>query len=74
MSLTYIKNISGPSIEPWGTPHVILHVWEYVPAISTICSLSLKYDTNQFIAIWFSPSAFNLLTNNNNNCLKSNIQ
>ena len=45
MSLTYIKNRSGASIEPWGTPHVILHAWEYVPAISTICSLSLKYDT-----------------------------
>ena len=45
-----MKNRSGPSIEPWGTPHVILLVWEYVPAISTICSQSLKYDTNQFIA------------------------
>ena len=61
MSLSYIKNRRGPSIEPWGTPHVILHAWEYVPAISTICSLSLKYDKKQFIAIWFNPSAFNLL-------------
>ena len=34
MSMTYIKNRSGPSIEPWGTPHIILHAWEYVPAIS----------------------------------------
>ena len=61
MSLTYIKNRSSPSIELWGTPHIILHAWEYVPAISTICFLSLKYDTNQFIAIWFSQSALNLL-------------
>ena len=41
MPLTFRK---GPGIEPWGTPHDILHTWEYVPAISTICSLSLKYD------------------------------
>ena len=44
MSLTYIKQRSGPRIDPWGTPPDILHAWEYVPAISTICSLSLKYD------------------------------
>ena len=37
ISLTYIKNKRGPSIDPWGTPHEIFACEDNVPDTSTSC-------------------------------------
>ena len=42
MSFMYIMNNKGPSIEPWGTPVVILPSSEGVSLYITYCFLSVK--------------------------------
>ena len=42
MSFMYIMNNKGPSIEPWGTPVVILPSSEGAPLYITYCFLSVK--------------------------------
>ena len=41
-SLMYIRNKSGPNIEPWGTPALILAQGELWPLRITLCFLFLK--------------------------------
>ena len=41
-SLMYIINRSGPRIDPWGTPVLIVRMGDYVPPIETNCDLSDK--------------------------------
>ena len=53
MSLTYIKKRSGPSTEPWGTPHTIVSLLETVEPICVDCVLHDKYEENQALIINF---------------------
>ena len=55
ISLTYIRNKRGPSIDPCGTPHVTDLNSEKTPEISTACTLPPKYEINQFTAAWLTP-------------------
>ena len=51
ISLTYIRNRNGPSIDPCGTPHVT-----YLNSEKT---LPPKYESNQFTAAWLTPIVLN---------------
>ena len=42
MSFIWIKNKSGPSIDPCGTPIVITRLSDAVPSISVYCCLFVK--------------------------------
>ena len=50
MSLTYIKKRSGPSTEPWGTPHTIVSLLETVEPICVDCVLHDKYLTSSVLS------------------------
>ena len=47
-SLIYIKNRSGPSMEPWGTPAVTSAQEEDCPLSTALCLLFLKKFDNRF--------------------------
>ena len=39
-------NKRGPNIDPWGTPHVIVLVIDFLSLISTYCFLLARYEQN----------------------------
>ena len=47
-SLIYIKNINGPSIEPWGTPDSTSDQSEAYPFNKTLCFLFLRKSHKKF--------------------------
>ena len=47
-SFIYIKNRSGPSMEPWGTPALTSAQEEVCPLRNTFCFLFLKKSDNRF--------------------------
>ena len=63
MSFTYKRNISGPSIEPCGTPHKRLPGLENSFSIFTKNVLLCKYDFNQAILSLLKPRHYNLSKN-----------
>ena len=54
-SLTYIKNKSGPSTDPWGTPQDTAWVSEFIAPRETNCDLLLKYEVNQSLTTPLTP-------------------
>jgi len=44
LDITYIKNTSGPNIEPRGTPRLSGSCSEHPIALKTVCTLPLNYD------------------------------
>ena len=60
ISLTDIKNIRGPRIEPCFTPHVTVLNSEKTPEISTVCYLPPRYESYYFNAAWPTPIALDL--------------
>ena len=48
-SFIYIKESSGPRIEPWGTPASTLTHVEFWPFRNTLCFLSLSYPLPHFV-------------------------
>ena len=55
-----MKNRRGPSIDPCGTPHVTDLNSEKNQEFLHICTLPPNYESIQFTAAWFTPSALNL--------------
>ena len=46
MSLMYVRNISGPSTVPWGTPERTGASPDDLPSTITLCVLFVKYAVN----------------------------
>ena len=59
-SFIYIKNRSGPSMEPCGTPALTLAQEEVYPLRTTLCFLFLKKFDNRFKRLPDMPSCFSL--------------
>ena len=62
-SLRNMRYNRGPSIEPWGTPELIVESLELWPFNDVNCFLSAKYDSNQLKATPFIPYQLNFLSN-----------
>ena len=58
ISLIYIKNSSGPSTDPWGTPLVTLVHAEALPLMTTLCFLSVSQFSIHFNMLPLIPWAF----------------
>ena len=58
-SLTYIRKSKWPRIDPWGTPHEIFEMLEYLFSMLTKNARSGKYEWNQFTVSSQKPIAFN---------------
>ena len=41
----------GPNTDPWGTPLVMVDIFELKPLIETNCFRSIKYDSNHLFHI-----------------------
>ena len=48
-------NKRGPSIDPCGTPHVIVQVIEFFTFISTYCFLFPRYEQNHSLDLPLIP-------------------
>ena len=59
ISLTYIRKSKEPRIDPWGTPHEISEMLEYLFSVLTKNARSVKYEWNQFTVSSQKPIAFN---------------
>ena len=59
-SFLYIKNRSGPTMEPWGTPALRSAQEEVCPLRSTLCLLFLKKFDNSFKRLPDIPLCFSL--------------
>ena len=59
-SFIYIKNRSGPSMEPWGIPALTLAQEEVYPLRTTLCFLFLKKFDNRFKSLPDMPFSFSL--------------
>ena len=59
-SFIYIKNRSGPSMEPWGTPSLTSDQEEVCPLRNTLCFLFLKIFDNRFKSFPDIPFCFSL--------------
>ena len=46
-SFIYSRNSNGPRTDPWGTPHDISSVFEFILLKDTNCDLLLKYEKNR---------------------------
>ena len=55
----YIINRSGPRIDPWGTPVLIVRMGDDVPPIETNCDLSDKLLFNRFSDVFCTPKKDN---------------
>ena len=44
MSFIYKRNSNGPSVDPWGTPHMISTVSDEIPFTSVYCVRFERYD------------------------------
>ena len=58
ISLTYIRKSKAPRIDPWGTPHEIFEMLEYLFSMLTKNARSVKYEWNQFTVLSQKPIAF----------------
>ena len=47
-SFTYRRNSAGPSIEPCGTPDVIVNALDVAPGTVTRCKRSVRYELNHW--------------------------
>ena len=59
-SFIYIKNRSGPSLEPWGTPGLTSAQEEVYLLRTTLCFLFLKKIDNRFKRLPDMPFCFSL--------------
>ena len=51
----YVRKSNGPNTDPWGTPLVMVDIFELKPLIETNCFRSVKYDSYHLFDIPFTP-------------------
>ena len=68
-SLIYIRNKSGPTIVPCGTPHLTVVKSERQPLTGLRCVRFVKYDLNQSSVSPWIPHRFILVISHNQQCL-----
>ena len=54
-SYMHISKSSDPNTDPWGTPLVIGHIFEFKPLIETDCFWLVKYDLGDLYGVPLTP-------------------
>ena len=67
----YVKNNSGPKIEPCGSSDVTDNKLDLAPSMTTCCFLTVKWDFNQFGKSTLNQIFFNLCISNECGTLSS---